>query len=100
MAFCRQWLLILSLLVLGGGPVFAAASREDRAYAAAVAALNDGIYDRAEAEFAQFVQSYPQSSHVAEAVLLQGQAQFKQGKYTEVIALLSAPPFAVDGLAD
>lgn len=100
MAFCRHWLLILSLLVLGGGPVFAAASREDRAYAAAVAALNDGIYDRAETQFAQFIERYPKSVHVAEAVLLQGQAQFKQGKYMEVITLLSAPPVAVDGLAD
>jgi len=90
---------MLSLLVLGGGPVFAAASREDRAYAAAVAALSDGIYDRAETEFAQFIQRYPQSSHAAEAVLLQAQAQFKLGKYSEVIAQLSTPPANPD-LAD
>lgn len=91
MVFCRQWLLILFLLVLGGESVFAADSREERAFAVAVAAFHDGIYDRAEGAFAQFVERYPQSVHVSEAILLEAQSQFKQGKFTEAIALLSAP---------
>jgi hypothetical protein len=39
MALSRRWLLILFALILGGGPLFAA-TREERAYAAAVAAVN------------------------------------------------------------
>lgn len=100
MVFCRQWLLILSLLLLGGGSVFASSSREERAYAAAVAAFHDGIYDRAEQAFAQFVDRYRKSGHVIEAVLLEAQAQFKQGKFTEAIALLSAPPGNLGSYAD
>ena len=99
MIFCRRWLLILSVLILGGGPVFAA-SKEDRAFAAASAAFQDGIYERAETEFARFVQQYPKSSRVADAVLLQAQAQFKQGKNTAAIALLSTPPSNPGRLAD
>src|SRR5215471_10140239 len=99
MIFCRRWLLILSVLVLGAGPLFAA-SKENRAFTAAAAAFQDGIYDRAETEFAQFVQLFPQSSRIAEAVLFQAQAQIKQGKNTAAIALLSAPPSAPGKLAD
>ena len=53
MAFLRRWFLIWFTLVLGGGQVFAASAREDRAYAAAVAAFQDGMWSRAETEFAQ-----------------------------------------------
>jgi TolA-binding protein len=99
MILCRRWLLILSVLVLGSGPLFAA-SREDRAFAAASAAFQDGIYDRAEVEFDLFVQEFPKSSRMSEAVLLQAQAQIKQGKNTAAIGLLTAPPAAPGKLAD
>src|SRR6516162_11018351 len=99
MIFCRRWLLILFALLLGGGPLFAA-SKEDLAFAAASAAFQDGIYDRAETEFARFIQEYPNSSRVAEAVLFQAQAQYKQGKNTAAIVLLVAPPVNPGKLAD
>ena len=100
MAFCRQWFLILSLLVLGGAPVMAAPTREERAYAAATERFNVGIYDQAETEFAQFIVKYPGSPQVPMAALLEAQAQYKQGKFREAISLLTAPPVSPGNLAD
>jgi TolA-binding protein len=90
MAFRWQWLLILSVLFSGGGQGWAATAREERAYTAAVSAYQDGIWGRAETEFAKFIQKYPKSEHLAEAVLLQAEAEYKQGKLPQVIALLAA----------
>jgi TolA-binding protein len=89
MAFQWRLLLVLSALVLGGGPLFAASAREDRAYAAAGAAFHDGIWDRAETDLLQFIRKYPNSTNVPEAVLLLAQAEFKQGKFTNAIARLT-----------
>jgi TolA-binding protein len=90
MFFFRQWLLILFALILGGGQIFAVSpTREQRAYVAAVDAFNIGMYSRAETEFAQFVQKYPKSTNAPQAVLLQAQAEFKQGELTNAIALLA-----------
>jgi len=86
MTFRWQWLLILPVLLSGGGQVFAATEREDRAYAAAVTAFQDGMWSRAETEFARFIQKYPKSDRLAEAVLMQAEAEFKQGKFTDAIA--------------
>jgi len=100
MAFRWQWLLILFVLSPGGERSFAASAREDRAYAAAVSAFQDGMWNRAETEFAQFVQKYPKSDRMAEAVLLQAEAEFKQGKLPETIALLTARKAGAGDLAD
>jgi TolA-binding protein len=90
MAFSRRWALILFALVLGGGPLFAAGTREDRAYAAALAAFHDKFYDRAEAGLTQFLQTYRKSTNAPMAVLLLAQAEFHLGKYSTAIARLSA----------
>ena len=100
MAFRWQWLLILLLLLPGGERSFADSAREDRAYAAAISAFSDGMWNRAEMEFAQFVQKYPKSDRLAEAVLLQAEAEFKQGKLPETIALLTAHKTGAGDLAD
>jgi len=100
MAFLRQWFFIAFALLLGGGQVFAASGRENRAYAAAVGAFHDEMWSRAETEFAQFAQKFPQSDRVAEAVLLQAEAEFKQEKYSRTIALLQARKAAAGNLAD
>jgi TolA-binding protein len=89
MAPLGRWLLFFFALALGGGPVFAASVREERAYAAAVSAFREAMWSRAEMEFAQFIQKYPKSAHVPEVLLLQAEAEFKQGKYRETIALLT-----------
>ena len=100
MAFLQRWLLIWFTLVLGGGQVFAASGRENRAYAAALSAFQDAMWSRAETEFAQFAQKYPKSDRVAEAVLLQAEAEFKQEKFPQAIALLQARKAAAGKLAD
>jgi TolA-binding protein len=89
MIFLRQWLLILFTLILGGETIIAS-TREDRDYTAAAGAFQEGMYDRATNEFAQFVEKYPGSSHVAEVVLLRAQAELKLGEFTDSIALLTA----------
>jgi TolA-binding protein len=89
MAFYRRWLLVLFALILSSGSLSAASTKEQRAYTAAVSAFQDEMWNRAETEFAQFTQKYPKSTNAPEAVLLQAQAQFKQGKFTTAIALLA-----------
>jgi len=100
MAFLRQWLLVLLALILSGGPLFAASTKEQRAYAAAMAAFQDEMWNRAETEFAQFLQKYPKSTNAPGAVLLQAQAEFKQGKLAQAIALLNARKGGAGPLAD
>ena len=89
MVFLRQSLLILSALVLGGGQLIAAGARANRDFAAAAGAFQDGMWNRAETEFEQFKNNYPDSTNVPQAVLLQAQAEFKQGKLTDTISLLA-----------
>ena len=100
MKFCRRWLLIFCVLAAGGGQVFAASSREDRAYASATAAFQDGLWSRAESEFSQFVQRFPKSDRLAEAALFQAQAEFRQEKFSAAVNLLSAPRVKPGALAD
>ncbi len=100
MAFHWRWLLILFALILSSGQLFAASTKEQRAYAAAVAAFQDEMWGRAETEFAEFTQKYPKSTNAAEAVLLQARAEFKQGKLAQAIALLAARKAGAGGLAD
>ena len=99
MALLRRWFLIFSALVLGGGQLWAA-SREERAFAAATAAFQDQNWDRAETQFAQFARQFPKSDKVPAAVLAEAQAQFKQGKYAAAAALLSPRAAGAGGLAD
>jgi TolA-binding protein len=90
MAHSWRWLLILLALALCGTQVHAAGNtREKRAYAAAIGAFQDEMWGRAETELAQFVGKYPESTNVPEALLLEAQAQYEQGKLPQAIALLS-----------
>ena len=100
MAFRWQWLWIMLVLSLGGERGFAASAREDRAYAAAASAFQDGMWSRAETGFAQFIQKYPKSERVAEAVLLQAEAEFKQGKLADAMALLAVRKAGAGNLTD
>ena len=85
-----RWLLIIFALVLSGEQVLVASTREERAYSAAASAFQDGMWSRAEVEFAEFAEKYPKSERVAEAVLLQAEADFKQQKFLQAIDLLTA----------
>ncbi len=87
MVLFRRWFLILSALILGGGQLFAA-TREERAYTAAVAAFNDKFYERAETGLTQFLQTYRKATNAPMAVLLLAQSEFYLGKYPVAIARL------------
>ena len=88
------------LLVLGGEPLFAASTREVRAYSAAASAFQDGMWGRAEVEFAEFVEKYPKSERVPEAVLMQAEADIKQQKYLQAVELLTTHETQAGKLAD
>jgi TolA-binding protein len=96
---CR-WLWIIFTLVLSGEQTLAASTREERAYAAAASAFQDGMWSRAEVEFAKFAEKYPKSERVAEAVLMQAEADFKQQKFLPAIELLTANEPQAGKLAD
>ena len=95
----RRWLVIFCALFLGSANLFAA-SREERAYKAALAAFQDGLWERAEADLAQFAQRFPKSGHLAESVLMEARAEFQQGKYSDALALLNAQKSQAGALAD
>jgi TolA-binding protein len=100
MAFLRRWLLISCACALGGGQIFAAGSREERAYAVAVSAFQDEMWSRAEIQFAEFAKKYPGSTNVPQARLLQAQAEFKQQAFANVAGLLETNLPVAGGLAD
>lgn len=99
MARFRQLLLILIALILSGGQLFAS-SHEQRDFASAAAAFQDKMWDRADAQFAQFIQNHPDSARAPEAVLMQAQAEFNQGKLPEAIALLQSREDKAGTMAD
>lgn len=96
----RALALICVGALLAAGSLQGAIFGENRAYTAATKAFQDGLWERAEAEFAEFVAEHPKSERVPEAVLLQAQAQFKQGKPVSAIALLTARQSAAGKRAD
>ncbi len=78
----------------------AADSREQRNYAAAVSTFQNEMWSRAEAQFAQFIKRFPDSTNVPQARLLQAQADFKQQAFTNTISLLTTNLSVAGGLAD
>ncbi len=95
----KCWLLGLLLLV-SGGHLRAATPAETQAFRAATNALNDGFLDRAERELGEFATNHPASEYLAEAILLQAQAQIQQGKFAEAIGLLTERLPQADKRAD
>jgi outer membrane protein assembly factor BamD (BamD/ComL family) len=95
----RQILLILCALSFCGGAA-AASSREERMFTAASSDFKNENWGRAETQFGQFIQRYPNSTNAPMAVLLQAQAQFKQKKYTNTVDTLRRHASLAGGLAD
>ncbi len=85
MAFLRLRFLIVSALLLGAARLCAS---EQHDFAVAATAFKTGMWSRAEVAFAEFVEKHPDSARVPEATLLQAQADFKQGKLVDALALL------------
>ncbi len=87
----RQIFFCLLLLALAGGRGAAALSGgEESAFKAAEKSFNIQVWDRAEREFAQFIEKYPKSEGRIDAVSFQAQALFQQHKFAAVVALLNA----------
>jgi TolA-binding protein len=84
---CRA---LLILLLLAGSRLLAATSAESQAFNTALNFRNGAVWDRAEAEFAQFIRQYTNSTLVPEAILFQAEARIKQTNYAGAIELLSA----------
>src|SRR6266852_1176738 len=87
-------------LTLAGGPILAQESAESRAFKAATNAFHDGIYERAEREFAEYAQKFPDSPRLPEAILFQAQAALKEQKAKSAVDLLTAAIPKAGGLAD
>ncbi|HEY1662296.1 MAG TPA: tetratricopeptide repeat protein [Verrucomicrobiae bacterium] len=101
MALLRQRLLILFTLILSAGQLLAAeGNKATRAYNAAIVTFQDGDYPRAGLEFAQFIQRFPNSTNVPNAVLLEAQAVYEQEQYTNAITLLTENMAGAGILAD
>ncbi len=97
----RRFLLCLLLLALAGGRGQAALfGGEDKAFEAAEKSFSVGVWDRAEREFAQFVEKYPKSEGRAAAISFQAQALFQQQKFAAVVTLLNAHQAEAGKLAD
>lgn len=81
--------VIAALGLWAAMPLSAATSAaERRALTTAQILFNDGSYDLAERELAEFIRRYPTSSRLPEAVLLQAQARFKLKNLAGAIELL------------
>src|SRR6266446_7811403 len=85
----RCTILAVMLLRIGLKSVAAAPPDEQRAFESAVTNLSTGFYEPAEKDFREFVQTYTNSAHVPEAILLQAQALVKQTNYAAAIDLLT-----------
>jgi TolA-binding protein len=88
------------LLLVAVTPLRAQDTPETRAFDAAARAFSTAVYDRAEREFADFVQNFPSSPHLPEALLYQAQAAMEQKKLAAAIELLNAHLAAAGPLAD
>jgi TolA-binding protein len=87
---CLWRLILILLLVLPAPAARAASAGETRAFNAGANAFQAGIWDRAETDFAEFVEKFPTSSRLAEAVLLQAEARLQQTNYAGCIDLLNS----------
>ena len=85
-----RWLLFFCLLalVIGAGNLRAATAEED-AFSIAVDKFNT-FPDLAEKDFVNFVQKYPNSIHIPEAILFQARAMLDSHQAEAAINLLLA----------
>jgi TolA-binding protein len=86
-----RWIAILMLLLAGAPQALAAAAspEEEQALKAASESFRLTYYERAEKDFGGFVQKFPASDHVAEAIFFQAEARLKQTNYSGAISLLT-----------
>ena len=99
--FRLAWKLVwLAFLLAAIAPPMRAADAESRAFNSAAKAFQDGFAGRAEKEFAEFVQKFPSSLRVPDAILLQARASLARKDATNAVDLLAANLFRAGQLAD
>ena len=76
------------------------ADAETRTFNAAAKAFQDGFAERAEREFAEFVQKFPTSLRLPDAILLQARAAFSRKDITNAVDLLTSNLFRAGTVAD
>lgn len=82
--------LTLLLALAAAVPRFGfATSAENGMFTSATRALRTQLYEQAERDFAQFIQQFPESPRLPEAILAMAEARFKQGNYTGALDLLT-----------
>jgi TolA-binding protein len=89
MGYWCRWLLMLVTLIGGGNRLVAASAAENRAFNAAGKAFNLGAWEYADTKYAEFVQKYPKSARLPEAILLQAESQYHLDRPDNVLSLLS-----------
>lgn len=89
------WLLVFLPPTLGADDAAA-----DGAYQTAVKAYQSKSFDFAEREFGEYASKFPQSSRLAEVILLRAQCRFELKKYDGVVELLTARLAGAGPLAD
>ena len=77
-------------LVMLGAAVPADSASEAKVFSVALRLFEDKAFDLAEKAFAEFVRDHPDSARVPEAVLLQAQAQYAEGKSADSLKVLQA----------
>lgn len=91
---------LFSLLLLSPARTWAQNPDETQAFGAAARAFEDRAYQRAEREFGEFVQKFPTSERVPEAVLVQAEARYFLGRHDAAIELLNSRLAQAGKLAD
>ena len=93
--------ILLVVLCLAAIPrAWSASGAETQAFTAAERVYLDADYKNAEADFGDFIQKFPSSARIPEAVLYQAQARIKLGDYNVALSLLSAYQSRAGALAD
>jgi TolA-binding protein len=92
-----RWLV---LVVIFAGSLFAAEPGEAEAFAAAVKASQDGFYERAEKEWAEFRRQFPKSERAGEAALAEAQARYHLKRFGGALEILNANAGKAGALAD
>lgn len=93
-------MLLTVMLLLAAPRLWAAGAAENRAFNAASELFRAAFYAQAEAEFADFIQKFPASTLVPEAVLFEAEARIQTTNYSGAIELLKTHQGTAGTLAD
>lgn len=88
MVMLGRFLVWICCFLTAAETLYGASSAENRAFNAAAHSFKATIWDRAEAEFAEFVEKFPESGRMSEAILFQAEARLERNNPTGAVELL------------